>query len=143
IDRGGRFNVPNTHLLDASGAASEALREADVVLLLDLQDPFGALATPDGMAHASGFVQPADCKIISMSVNDLLVRSWTGDYQRSVPTDLAIAADSSVALPLLVGLVRERLVGNAAARDRFSTRGAEWADRNRARPAAWRQQAVV
>src|SRR5205823_991042 len=32
IDRGGRFNIPNIHPLDASGAASAALRDADVVL---------------------------------------------------------------------------------------------------------------
>jgi len=143
IDRGGRFNFPNAHPLDASGAAAEALAEADVVLLLDVQDPFGALATPERIAHGEGFVQPAGCKIISMSVNDLLVRSWTGDYQRSVPTDLAISADTSIALPLLVDLIRERLVHNAVARDGFSTRGASWADRNRARRTGWRQQAAA
>jgi thiamine pyrophosphate-dependent acetolactate synthase large subunit-like protein len=81
--------------------------------------------------------------LISISVSDLLVRSWTGDYQRSVPLDLAIAADTSIALPLLVGLVRERLVANGPARDRFSNRGAEWADRNRALRARWRQEAAA
>src|SRR3954452_8775597 len=71
-----------------------------------------------------------------------MVRSWTGDFQRQVPTDINIAADPAIALPLLASLVRERLVSRSDARDRFSARGADWADRNRERRAAWRQQAA-
>ena len=142
VDRGARFNVPTTHPLDATGAAAIALAEADVALLLDVQDPFGALTTPERITEATGFVQPPDCKVITINVNDLLVRSWTGDYQRQIPAHLAVSADTAVALPMLVERVRERLVRNAAARDHFSLRGAEWADRNRARRAHWRQEAA-
>jgi thiamine pyrophosphate-dependent acetolactate synthase large subunit-like protein len=76
--------------------------------------------------------------VISISVGDLLVRSWTGDFQRQVPTDLPIIAEPGTALPLLLVLVRERLTNNGTARDRFSSRGAEWADRNRERRQQWR-----
>jgi acetolactate synthase-1/2/3 large subunit len=141
LDQGGRFNMPTTHPLDASGANNDALREADVVLLLDVQDPYGALTTVNRVLRTTEYVQPADCKVVSLGVNDLLVRSWTGDYQRQVPTDMNIAADTSVGLPLLVDLVRERLVRNSAARDRFSTRGATWADRHRDLRARWRREA--
>jgi thiamine pyrophosphate-dependent acetolactate synthase large subunit-like protein len=143
VDRGGRFNVPTTHPLDATGAAADALAEADVALLLDVQDPFGALTTPERTTEATGFVQPSDCRVITISVNDLLVRSWTGDYQRLAPAELAISADTAIALPMLVELVRERLVRNATVRDHFSLRGAEWADRNRARRAQWRREAAA
>jgi thiamine pyrophosphate-dependent acetolactate synthase large subunit-like protein len=45
IDRGGRFNFPNTHGLDATDAASDVLANADVVLALDVLDLFGALGS--------------------------------------------------------------------------------------------------
>jgi thiamine pyrophosphate-dependent acetolactate synthase large subunit-like protein len=141
IDNGGRMNMPTTHPLNATGANVDALREADVVLLLDIQDPYGALTTVNRVLRTTEYAQPEDCAIVTIGVSDLLVRSWTGDYQRQVPADMTIAADTSIALPSLLALVRERLVSNRDARDRFSQRGAVWADRNRERRARWRQQA--
>jgi thiamine pyrophosphate-dependent acetolactate synthase large subunit-like protein len=138
IEAGDRFSMPTTHPLDTTGGATEALREADVVLLLGVQDPYGALTTVNRVLRTTEFVQSRDCKIISVGVGDLLVRSWTGDYQRQVPTDLAIVAEPGVAIPLLLGLVRERLTKDPGARDRFSSRGAGWADKNRERRVQWR-----
>jgi thiamine pyrophosphate-dependent acetolactate synthase large subunit-like protein len=43
IDLGGRMNVPTRHWADCTFARSEALRIADVVLLLDVRDPQYAL----------------------------------------------------------------------------------------------------
>lgn len=143
VEAGDRFSMPNTHPLDAAGASSQALSEADVILLLGVQDPYGALTTVNRVARTTQYVQPEDCKIVTIGTGDLLVRSWAGDYQRQVPTDLAIAADPSLALPLLLGLVRERLTSNGPARDRCSARGADWADRNRAVRARWRQDAAA
>ncbi|MSQ23735.1 MAG: thiamine pyrophosphate-binding protein [Chloroflexi bacterium] len=142
LDKGNRFNMPTTHPLDASDFAFEALQDADLVLLLDVRDAYGALTTVDRVTRTSVYVQPPDAQIIVMSVNDLLVRSWTGDYQRMVPTDLSIAADTSIALPLLLALVRGALVKNGAARDRASERGAVWADRTRAARRRWRDEAA-
>jgi thiamine pyrophosphate-dependent acetolactate synthase large subunit-like protein len=143
IDRGHRLNMPTTHPLDATGAPREALSEADLVLLLDVHDPFGALTTPEAPAPSEAFVQPVSAKLCQISLDELLVRSWTSDYQRQLPLDLLITADTAIALPLLVGLVRERLVHDSAARDHFSERGAEWADKNRARRRQWREEAAT
>lgn len=138
IEVGDRFSMPTTHPLDGTGLASGALREADIVLLLGVQDPYGALTTVNRVLRTTEYLQPPECRIVSIGVGDLLVRSWTGDYQRQVPTDLSVIGEPRVALPLLLQLVRERLRANAEARDRFSNRGAEWADRNRQQRAAWR-----
>lgn len=143
IDKGGRFNMPTTHPLDTTESASEALRDADVILMLDVQDPFGALTTINRTTRQAEFLQPSDAKIISISVNDLLVRSWAGDYQRLVPVDIAIAADTAIALPLLVSLIRDYLMESGFERDRASERGAVWADKNRAVRARLRAQAAA
>ena len=143
IDLGGRFNMPNTHPLDATGAAPEALGEADAILLLDVQDPFGAITVPEAVRPATKYLQPPTCKILSIGVKELLVGSWTSEFQREAPLDLAIAADTSIALPQLVELVRERLLHDSPKRDQFSERGAVWADRNRARRQRWRTEAAA
>ncbi|MEA2641623.1 MAG: acetolactate synthase large subunit [Chloroflexota bacterium] len=141
LDRGGRFNMPTTHPLDQTGAAQETLSDADLVLMLDVQDPFGALTVPEGVAPATRYQQPPDATVITISTKDLLVGSWTSEFQREAPVDVAITADTSIAVPQLLDLVRERLVHDSVRRDHFSQRGAEWADRNRARRRQWRAEA--
>ena len=50
-------------------------------------------------------------KIIHITLSDMLVRSWCGDYQVLQAVDVPMAADSSVAVPELTRLCRE-IVGN-------------------------------
>jgi Xaa-Pro aminopeptidase len=50
-----------------------------------------------------------------LSVNDLLVHSWTSDYQRMQPVDLRLVGDSRLALPALLELLPSH---DRAARDR-------------------------
>ncbi len=143
IDKGGRFNMPTTHPLDTTESAADALRDADCVLFLDVRDPYGAITALNRTTRQSEFIQPPDAKMISISVNDLLVRSWSGDFQRMVPIDIAIAADTTIALPLLLSIVRDYLMNHEFERDRCSLRGADWADKNRAVRAKFRAQAAA
>ncbi len=101
IDRGGRFNFPNTHPLHFTDAADEVLPQADVVLALDVLDLFGALGRVD---KATRLFQPAiapQTQIIHMTMGDMFVRSWASDYERLPTVDLPITADTAVALPTM------------------------------------------
>ncbi|MCC6177088.1 MAG: thiamine pyrophosphate-binding protein [Chloroflexi bacterium] len=143
VDLGARFNFPSTHSLDAAGASGDLLREADVVLALDLTDLYGALRTPDRNRRAQGYAPPSDAKVASISTAELLVRSWTSDYQRIQPVDLNLVGETRLALPALVTLVRERLTAAsgrsmAEARAGRATRLAKAAAERRA---AWEAQA--
>jgi len=71
--------------------------------------------------------------MISLSISDLLVHSWTADYQRLQPVDLALVGDSRVALPALLDLLS---AGGDAAADR-SARADSLAAEGRVRRAAW------
>jgi acetolactate synthase I/II/III large subunit len=106
IDLGSRFNFPNTHPLDLTGAEDDLLPQADLVLALDVFDLQKALGSVDRTTrHARRLIREGT-KIIHVSLNDLAVRAWAQDYGRLQPVDLAITADTAVAIPALASLCR-------------------------------------
>jgi thiamine pyrophosphate-dependent acetolactate synthase large subunit-like protein len=109
LDRGGRYNFPNTHPLDMTGADDEILAQADVVLALDVLDLFGALGRVDKATRMFQSDIKPQTSIIHITMGDLFVRSWAADFERLPPVDLPIAADTSVALPHLIDQCRDRL----------------------------------
>jgi acetolactate synthase I/II/III large subunit len=105
----GRSCFPNTHPLALSGAKREMIREADVILALDVQDFLGTLGEVDRTTREVKPVSDRPATIIGISLNDYALRSWAQTYLSLVPLDLPIAADAGAALPPLVNLVEERL----------------------------------
>jgi thiamine pyrophosphate-dependent acetolactate synthase large subunit-like protein len=143
IDKGNRFNFPTTHPLDVTSAAGDYIRKADFILALDVQDLFGSLTTVSKQTRECEYQTAPNVKIAHIHMNDMLVRSWAADYQVLQPVDVPITADTSVALPELVGICRQ-LLGNDAnkkatvekrsseVRKHRETQRAKWADEARA-----------
>ncbi len=119
IDLCGRFNFPNTHPLDLTGAQAELLAAADVVLALDVLDLYGTLSRVDRTTRRSEPVIPATTRVIHITLADFAVRSWAADYQRLAPVDVPILADTSLALPALVERIEERVKQTGTRRDRY------------------------
>jgi thiamine pyrophosphate-dependent acetolactate synthase large subunit-like protein len=105
VDLGTRFNFPSEHRLEASERRTELLRDADVILAVDVVDLWGALQADAARHRPAGFAPAADPKLIALSMSELLVHSWTSDYQRMQPVDLNLVGDSRLALPALVELL--------------------------------------
>jgi thiamine pyrophosphate-dependent acetolactate synthase large subunit-like protein len=122
IDLGSRFNFPNTHALDLTGAQEELLGQADVVLALDVFDLQKALATVDRTTRLARSLVGDRTKVIHISLNDLVTRSWAQEQGRLHPVDLAIAADTAVALPALAAYCRALGEGDAVFEARRRTR---------------------
>ena len=139
IDRGGRFNFPNTHPLDLTDAAAEILAEADVVLALDVLDLFGALGRVDKATRMFQSAITPQTTVIHITMGDLFGRSWAADYERLPAVDVAIAADTAVALPQLLTLCRTRLP--TAATTRLQARAAHLHRRHHALRQQWQQEA--
>src|SRR5262249_57589105 len=99
IDLGSRFNFPNTHPLDLTGAEDDLLPQADVVLALDVFDLQKALGTVDRTTRQARPLIREGTKTIHISLNHLAVRAWAQEHGRLQPVDLAITADTAVALP--------------------------------------------
>ena len=139
VDLGARFNFPSAHPLEATERREDLLREADVVFAVDLVDLWGALQASTGRHRPAGFAPSPDARIISLSLSDLLVHSWTSDYQRLQPVDVSLVGDSRLALPALLDLLDTRgaVAGERQARAESLVAGgrqlrAEWEDRARA-----------
>ncbi|HEU4342491.1 MAG TPA: thiamine pyrophosphate-dependent enzyme [Candidatus Binatia bacterium] len=137
VDKGGRFNFPTTHPLDATDGARELLQKADVILALDVPDLYGSLTTVSKQTRACEYVTSPAAKIISVSMNDMLVRSWAGDYQALQPVDVPMSADTSVAVPALTRLCREILGTNEQKRTAIDARQKELAEKHKSRRAKW------
>jgi acetolactate synthase I/II/III large subunit len=105
----GRSCFANTHPLELSGARREMIREADVILALDVQDFLGTLGEVDRTTREVKPVSDRPVKLIGISLNDYAIRSWAQTYLSLVPLDLPITTDAGVVLPPLVNLVEERL----------------------------------
>jgi thiamine pyrophosphate-dependent acetolactate synthase large subunit-like protein len=109
IDLGGRMNFPNNHYLGLSGMRGQLIRDADLVLSLEVGDLWGQLNTVGDPYHDYRRIARPDVKVISLGVSDLYLKSNYQDFQRFAPVDLAIAGDVEATLPALTEAVRSAL----------------------------------
>lgn len=141
IDKGNRFNFPNTHPLDVTDGARELLAKADVILALDVFDLYGSLTSVSKATRACEYVTGPAVKIIHISMNDMLVRSWAADYQVLQPVDVPISADTSVALPELIQLCRDMLSRDGKRKSDVAARLNEVKQRHESLRAKWLTEA--
>src|SRR5436305_9056533 len=118
------FSLPANHALNASLLRQDALRDADVVLALDVSDLFGAFSQTGGIKDRGVFPQyiKPDTKIIHINVWDLLQHSWATDFQRLYPVDVPITADTRLALPMLVEACEKALAQDSGSKRRVEER---------------------
>jgi acetolactate synthase-1/2/3 large subunit len=135
----GRPSVPGGHPLDMTGAHREVVRDADVVLALDVTTFLGALGETDRTTRE---VRPLNerARIIAVSLDDYAFRSWAHTFQSLAPVDLPIAADAALALPALLALVEDRLKHDRQATER-GARAARIATRHVAIRREWQDTA--
>jgi acetolactate synthase I/II/III large subunit len=120
VDTGNRLNFPNTHYLNQSRARARLVREADVILMLEVADAWGMLQSLSDPWKKQRRVAKADVKLIHISLADYIMKSNYQDMQRFQPADLAISADAQTSL---------RPLNEAVKRELSSTRAAELAGR--------------
>jgi thiamine pyrophosphate-dependent acetolactate synthase large subunit-like protein len=113
----GRPSVPSRHPLDMTGARDEVVRDADVVLALDVTSFLAALGQTDRATREVRLLNES-ARIISISLDDYAFKSWAHTFQSLAPIDLAIAADAGLALPALLAAVEDRLKRDVRAQER-------------------------
>ena len=131
----GRPSVPGRHPLDMTNARNEVLREADVVLALDVTSFLVALGETDRATRETRLVNEKT-RIISISLEDYAFRSWAHTFQSLAPIDVPVAADAALALPALLAAVEDRLKRDPHATDR-AARATTIAERHAALVTEW------
>lgn len=134
-----RYNFPNTHSLDLSG--TEVYREADVVLALDVWSLNYTLKDTDRVRHLLTEAIEGDFKLIDVGTHDLNASSLTADYYALRETDVAMMADTRLAIPALTDAVADRVDDDDRLRRRIDDRAADLAERHDEQRAAWAVQA--
>jgi len=139
VDLGNRMNFPTTHPLSQNEARRALVREADVVLLLEVSDPWGQFNSLSDPHKELRHVGKKDAKVINLSMQDVYIRSNYQDFQRYLPVDLSINGDGQASLPALIDEVKRATTDDR--RNSFSQRGAklkeDWTkERGRAREEA-------
>jgi thiamine pyrophosphate-dependent acetolactate synthase large subunit-like protein len=111
IDLGARMNFPNTHYLNHTELRRELVRNADLILLLEVADPWGQLNTVSDPLHEYRRLAREDVKTISLSFSDVYLKSNYQDFQRFMAVDLAITGDVQASLPAFTELLRRATAG--------------------------------
>ena len=117
VSLGGRTSFPSPHAYDFYGDQSRLLPEADVILGLDVLDLDGALrARSSATARSRGAPASRPQKVIHLSLDELLHRGGTADYQPLPAIDVPMLVRSDVALPFILDECRAQLQGSARQR---------------------------
>ncbi len=132
IDKFGRMNFPSRHPLNQSAYSKTLIAEADVILGLEVADFWGTVNYfHDQVRRDSHPIAKPSAKLITITADDLYIKSNYQNFQRFAQVDLAIAADAEATLPSLIEAVRRQ---GTARKTMFQVRGAKLA--------ALRQQAL-
>jgi len=139
-DINGRLNFPSRHPLNAS-LTKDHFRDADVVICLDARDWEKPTTELVSTTRQLTSVVPAGAKWIEIGFGDLELSAWALDYQRMNHADLRVMADTTLAIPMLTQLLRQRIENDAKLRERVKARTAEVAAKTKARREKWAEQA--
>jgi acetolactate synthase-1/2/3 large subunit len=110
VDMGGRMNFPSRHLLNQSERARAVLREADLIVGLELENFWGATHVfHDGIErHSETTIRPGTM-LISIGAAHIYTKANYQDFQRFTEIDLAIPADAEATLPFVIEAVKHRI----------------------------------
>jgi thiamine pyrophosphate-dependent acetolactate synthase large subunit-like protein len=130
VDSYARFNFPWRHPLNQSSRQRAAVAEADLVLGLEMTDFHGIIGTLS-----------KSVKTVSITSQDLYMKSNYGDYQHFPAVDMAVEADAEATLPALIEAVRRLTPTERKAA--FEVRGRRLAEAHQSALQASRQAAAV
>lgn len=106
VDLGGRHNFPNTDPHDGTDRRGELLATADVVLALDVRDLSWAVSDVDAADRTSRTLVRPDAEIYSVGLGDVLQRGFLRREGTIAHRHTSMLADTAVALPQLVEIIR-------------------------------------
>jgi thiamine pyrophosphate-dependent acetolactate synthase large subunit-like protein len=114
IDQKGRMNFPNTHHLLQNSRAQALIKDADVILGLELSDYWATVngfvdnGDNDGVGLQESHIK-RNAKLISINSVQLNTKSNYQDFQRFQVVDVDMAGDAEATMPALIEAVKQAL----------------------------------
>jgi thiamine pyrophosphate-dependent acetolactate synthase large subunit-like protein len=107
VDLLGRMNFPTTHYLCRTTDGRNLVAAADVVLFLEVGDPWGQMNSISDPHHQYRRIAKPDVKTIHVTLADQIMKSNYQDMQRFCPVDISISADVQATLPSLIESIKK------------------------------------
>lgn len=140
IDSHHRLNFPNRHSCNAEGTT--ALQNADLVVFVDVKDMELPTKTTDYATREIRSNIPENAVVVDLGFNHVGLSSWTHDFASLEEVDHQVTADTAVALPQLVEIVRTTTKEESTDRREERTRRKEYLARMHAQVwERWQRQA--
>ncbi len=116
ITIGDSFSLPNRHPLNVTGANAQILKNADLLLAVEVNQLEAALtraARAEGTGHGRTYESliPDGAKIIQAGLGTYSTRAWTSSCGRLVPADISILGNGVQVLSELGRHCREGMEG--------------------------------
>ena len=114
VDQGGRMNFPNTHHLHQNASAQQLIRNADVIMGLEMTDFWATVnefidnGLEEGAGERASKIKPGT-KLITISGVELNQKSNYQDFQRFQSVDISMAGDAEASLPSLIEAVKSEM----------------------------------
>jgi len=99
IDLGARMNFPSTHYLCQTDLRRELVRGADVLLMLEVADPWGELNSVSDPFKEYRRLASDKVQTITLSFSDVYLKSNYQDFQRFQSINMPISGDVQATLP--------------------------------------------
>jgi acetolactate synthase-1/2/3 large subunit len=135
-----RLNFPTRHPLNMS-MTKDVFRDADLVLCLDARDWERPTTELVSTTRKRTSIVPDGAKWIDIGFGDLELSSWALDYQRLHHAEVRILADTSLAIPMLSALLKDRSKNDSKLQARARARAAGTAEQSEAKRARWAKEA--
>jgi thiamine pyrophosphate-dependent acetolactate synthase large subunit-like protein len=136
IDQANRMNFPNTHHLCQSSQAQPLIRNADLVIGLEVADFWNTVnlfidnGLENGLGARQSRIKPGT-KLVTISAAELNQKSNYQDFQRFQSVDISMVGDAEVSLPFLIEAVKSAINND---------RKAAYEKRGEAMKKAWQQE---
>ena len=135
-----RLNFPTRHPLNMS-MEKDVFRDADLIVCLDTRDWERPTTELVSATRKRTSIVPDGAKWIDIGFGDLELSSWALDYQRLHHADVRILADTSLAIPMLSALLKDRSKSDSKFKARAQARAAETARESQAKRERWAKEA--
>ena len=115
------LNFPNKHPLCLS-LDKASFRKSDLIVGLDLKDWEKQITELNSTERTLERLPPENCDYVEIGFGELGISKWAMDYCRMQPCSVRAIGDTSIGIPELTRICKERIAGNPALGKRIADR---------------------